>query len=64
MTMDIPIIFESLAKDLANGGTWEDVAEELCKAGWLPFVDIARAKRLVSPYLVAKNYYNGTKKRV
>lgn len=52
--MDIPTILESLAKDLANGSTWEEVAEELCKAGWSSFVDIEQAKRLVSPYLVAR----------
>lgn len=53
--MNIPTILESLAKDLANGATWEEVAEELYKAGWSSFVDIEQAKRLVSPYLEAKN---------
>ena len=49
--MDIPTILESLAKDIANGGSWEQAAIELHRAGWSPYVDVEKAKRLVSPYL-------------
>lgn len=48
---NIPNILESLANDIENGSTWEEVAGELCKAGWMPYVDIEKAKRLVSQYL-------------
>ena len=53
--MNIPTILESLAKDIENGGILEEVAEELCRAGWSPFVDVEQAKRLVTPYLTKKN---------
>ena len=49
--MNIPTILESLAKDIENGCTWDKVADELVNAGWMPFRDIERAKRLLSPYL-------------
>ena len=49
--MNIPTILESLAKDIENGGTWEEAAWELHKAGWSPYVDVEKAKRLVTPYL-------------
>ena len=49
--MDIPTILESLAKDIANGGSWEQAATELYLAGWANYIDIEKAKRLVSPYL-------------
>lgn len=51
--MNIPTILESLAKDIANGGSWEQVATELHHAGWANYIDIEQAKRLVSPYLKA-----------
>ena len=51
MAFDIPNILESLARDIEQGGTWDEVAAELVKAGWMPFKDIPHAKRLVSPYL-------------
>ena len=53
--MDIPTILESLAKDIENGGTWEEVAAELYYAGWSTYVDVDKAKRLVSPYLSTDN---------
>lgn len=46
-----PTILESLAKDIENGGSWKDVAIELHKAGWTPYIDEEHAKRLVTPYL-------------
>ena len=51
MAYDIPNILGSLARDIEQGGTWDEVAAELVKAGWMPFKDIPYAKRLVSPYL-------------
>lgn len=53
--MNIPTILESLAKDIENGGTWEEAAGELHKAGWSPYVDVEQAKRLVTPYLTKAN---------
>lgn len=49
--MNIPTILESLAKDIETGVPWEEVAAELCRAGWSNYIDIEKAKRLVSPYL-------------
>ena len=48
---EIPNILGSLASDIEKGGTWDAVAGELVAAGWMPFKNIERAKRLVSPYL-------------
>lgn len=53
--MNIPTILESLARDIENGGTWEQAAAELCRAGWSNYIDIEQAKRLVTPYLTKKN---------
>ena len=49
--MNIPTILESLAKDIETGGSWEEAAIELYNAGWSNYIDIDKAKRLVSPYL-------------
>lgn len=51
---DIPNILGSLANDIRQGHSWDEVACELVKAGWMPFKDIPHAKRLVSPYLQSK----------
>ena len=51
MAFNIPNILGSLAKDIEQGCSWDEVAAELVTAGWMPFKDIERAKRLVSPYI-------------
>ena len=51
MAFNIPNILGSLAKDIEQGCSWDEVAEELVTAGWMPFKDIERAKWLVSPYI-------------
>lgn len=48
---DTPTILESLATDISNGRSWEEVAGELYSAGWLNYVSVERAKRLLAPYL-------------
>ena len=53
--MNIPTILESLAKDIENGGSWEDAARELHQAGWSTYIDVEQAKRLVTPYLSTHN---------
>ena len=47
----IPNIFESVYADVKNGGTWEQVAEELFKAGNIPYVDANLAKTRVENYM-------------
>ena len=53
--MNIPTILESLAKDIENGGSWEQAATELYFAGWSNYIDIEQAKRLVTPYITKAN---------
>ena len=53
--MNIPTILESLAKDIENGGSWEEAAAELYNAGWSTYINVEQVKRLVTPYLTKKN---------
>ena len=48
---DIPNIFESVYSDVKNGGTWEQAAEELAKAGHIPWADANLAKTRVENYM-------------
>ena len=48
---DIPNIFESVYADVKNGGTWEQAAEELFKAGNIPYASASLAKMRVEKYL-------------
>ena len=44
---NIPNILESLADDLENGSSWEDVAETLYETGWIPYVSTDKAKSVM-----------------
>lgn len=49
---DIPIIFESLAIDIACGKiTIEKAAYELNRCNYTPYVDIERAQKILAPYI-------------
>lgn len=48
---NIPSIIGSLKEDVESGKiTIRQAAEELCEAGWMNYIDEAKAKRLLKVY--------------
>jgi len=45
---EIPNILQSLRADVDGGKiTDQEAAEELCQAGWMNFIDVEKARRLL-----------------